>query len=296
MSGNIRLRIGIILVMMGVTMSMIVSIRLMIGKLMIGMHIHHAHVYMHTCACTELGAQAIDVGQLFDELDKDGDSRLSRDELVEGLSKEGVKEGEIKALDVKALDLIKALDVSKDGQISRDEWSRAWARSEAALCAAAARGHTNLESEVSVLTQVMKRPESVDFKDVRQWTRIELDHNGIDRVGDMHGGASFSKETGGEFGWPMRSMNAEALPAAGCAIAETAVQNVLLHGVLVPAYHSMCVQDRGITLRQLLAVWEHIKTHCAREGWTDWKGNPLTPDKVRTCALACVFACLCMHT
>ena len=50
----------------------------------------------------------------------------------------------------------------------------------------------------------------------------------------------------GELGWPMRSMNAEASPAAGCAIPETA--------------------DRGITLRQLLAVWEHILEHCEKEG------------------------------
>ena len=55
-----------------------------------------------------------------------------------------------------------------------------------------------------------------------------------------------------------------------------------------------------MTLRQLLAVWMHIKRYCVREGWKvpaympvhpsvcmyvcgalqDWRGNPLTPKKV----------------
>ena len=29
----------------------------------------------------------------------------------------------------------------------------------------------------------------------------------------------------------------------------------------------VCLQDRGITLQQLRAVWEHIKAHCVHEGW-----------------------------
>ena len=50
--------------------------------------------------------------------------------------------------------------------------------------------------------------------------------------------------------------------------------------------------ERGITLRQLLVTWEHVKRNCIPEGWTashlqpdgtykyDGKGKPLTPETV----------------
>ena len=121
--------------------------------------------------------------------------------------------------------LIKALDISKDGQISRDEWSSAWARSEAALRAASAMGHTDLESKVSVLTQVTMRPPDVDFADVRRWTRVQQPRDGADgvRPRERAAPAPSREEERGERGWPVRSVDAEAA-AAGCAIPETAVR------------------------------------------------------------------------
>ncbi len=68
----------------------------------------------------------------------------------------------------------------------------------------------------------------------------------------------FDKTTG----WPVYSMNADGgpVPDGICKIDETAA--------------------RGISLRQLLVLYELVKQHCAAEGWTNWAGELLTPEAV----------------
>ena len=125
-------------------------------------------------------AQPIDPAQLFASLDKNGDGKLSRDELVEGLSNEGLKEWEIDGM-------LKGLDVNDDGQISQDEWRQAFARSEAALRAAGEKGLTDIKATTDILKLIMMRPESIDFGDVRSWTRIQLERNEAEKVADRPG-------------------------------------------------------------------------------------------------------------
>ena len=48
----------------------------------------------------------------------------------------------------------------------------------------------------------------------------------------------------------------------------------------VSSSDSLPVEHSGITLRQLRAVAANVERRCVAENWTDFKGNPLTPDKV----------------
>jgi hypothetical protein len=88
-----------------------------------------------------------------------------------------------------------------------------------------------------------------------------------------------------------------------------------------PMLESIChideTSDRGITPRQLLAVYEHVKRHCVTEEWTGRDGKSLASETVtlydlckyvikpatearayacvpRACARACVCACACI--
>ena len=38
--------------------------------------------------------------------------------------------------------------------------------------------------------------------------------------------------------------------------------------------------ERGISVRQLLAMYELVKRRCVAEGWTNWAGELLTPETV----------------
>ena len=40
------------------------------------------------------------------------------------------------------------------------------------------------------------------------------------------------------------------------------------------------VEYRGITINQLLFLYDEIKIRCVKENWKDYKGNLLTPEKV----------------
>jgi hypothetical protein len=68
----------------------------------------------------------------------------------------------------------------------------------------------------------------------------------------------FDKETG----WPVYSMKEDGgpVPDGICKIDETAA--------------------RGISVRQLLVLYEHVKRRCVAEGWTNWAGELLTPETV----------------
>jgi hypothetical protein len=68
----------------------------------------------------------------------------------------------------------------------------------------------------------------------------------------------FDKETG----WPVYSMKDGGGPVPDdiCKIDETAA--------------------RGISVRQLLVLYELVKRRCVAEGWTNWAGELLTPETV----------------
>ena len=65
-----------------------------------------------------------------------------------------------------------------------------------------------------------------------------------------------------EKGWLVYSMKEDGgpMPDGICKIDETA--------------------ERGISVRQLLAVCELVKRRCVAEGWTNWAGELLTPETV----------------
>ena len=65
-----------------------------------------------------------------------------------------------------------------------------------------------------------------------------------------------------ETGWPVYSMKDDGgpVPDGICKIDETAA--------------------RGISVRQLLVLYELVKRRCVAEGWTNWAGELLTPETV----------------
>ena len=79
--------------------------------------------------------------------------------MLRGLTKEGLEKWQIDGL-------LEVLDMNKDGEVSRDEWTQAWTRSVVALGAAGNKGHNDIKSIANVLTVIMKRPKDVDFKDL----------------------------------------------------------------------------------------------------------------------------------
>jgi hypothetical protein len=68
----------------------------------------------------------------------------------------------------------------------------------------------------------------------------------------------FDKRTG----WPVYSMKEDGgpVPDGICKIDETAA--------------------RGISVRQLLVMYEFVQQRCVAEGWTNWAGDLLTPETV----------------
>ena len=65
-----------------------------------------------------------------------------------------------------------------------------------------------------------------------------------------------------ETGWPVYSLKEDGgpVPDGICKIDETAA--------------------RGISVRQLLVMYELVKQRCVAEGWTNWVGELLTPETV----------------
>ncbi len=63
-------------------------------------------------------------------------------------------------------------------------------------------------------------------------------------------------------GWPVYSMKEDGGPVRDgiCKIDETAA--------------------RGISVRQLRLMYEHVKRRCVAEGWTNWAGELVTPETV----------------
>jgi hypothetical protein len=83
---------------------------------------------------------------------------------------------------------------------------------------------------------------------------------GLDLAYDEHDGwfCQFDERTG----WPVytRKEDGGPVPDGICKIDETA--------------------DRGISVRQLLVLYELVKQRCVLEGWTNWAGELLTPETV----------------
>lgn len=173
-------------------------------------------------SAAEVFGSTADGAELFDEIDTNSDGELDLDELLVGLKVKGLEEGDIKGL-------LQALDVNKDGKISRKEWSDAWARSVTALRAAMNKGHTSVKTMASVLVMMMARPESVNFEDLRCWRGIEPECGPEGQI-TFRAECECVEECAGEcqeYGWVRCGINSNVVPAAGCAIPKTEVRPFL---------------------------------------------------------------------
>ena len=134
--------------------------------------------------------------------------------------------------------------------VTKAQWSEAWAR---------AQGGADIDEKTiaELLSLMHVRPIDADLDGLRRW------ESGLEIViGKSMTDApcvTFT-EDGVQQGFPQYSAIASAALSAGCTIPET--------------------HHRGITPRQLIALWEHIKEHCVRERWRSTFAGSLTPERV----------------
>ena len=180
----------------------------------------------------------------FDWLDLNQDGMLSRDELLDGLRQQIVGNKTIATLQ-------KAFDT--DRRVSKEEWKAALEQAAPALQAASAalqaagKAALDLAGIVDILNIVHTRPPDADFAQLHQWKSLI-----VTRRKSRYGRPCLvfgSTEGELQFGWPVYKVCNEATPSAACTIPKT--------------------EERGISPRQLLALWQHIKTHCVKEVQTD---------------------------
>ena len=188
------------------------------------------------------------MSRLFDSLDLNQDGMRSRDELLDGLKQQGVGDKAIATLQKAIAALQKA--IATDGVVSKERWKALLERAAPALQAAAAAmqaaGNTALELAgiADILNIVHTRPAGADFAQLHQWKSLLVATFGHKKC------LLFCRMEGGlQFGWPVYEVRNEATPSAACTIPKT--------------------EERGISPRQLLALWQHIKTHCVKEVRTD---------------------------
>ena len=94
-------------------------------------------------AAHELAKDSREAQHLFDELDTNGDGKLSREELLVGFTssaKDGLSEAQVDAL-------LKQCDTDGDGKVSIMEWTRAWASTAAAAREKMKAAHQRAEQE-----------------------------------------------------------------------------------------------------------------------------------------------------
>ena len=101
-------------------------------------------------------------------------------------------------------------------------------------------------------------PDAGPVPTVKPPDRFELLRRAKDLVVGLDKFCQFDEKTG----WPVYSLKQDGgpVPDGICRIDETAA--------------------RGISVRQLLAMYEVVKRRCVAEGWTNWTGEPLTPETV----------------
>ena len=182
------------------------------------------------------------MSRLFDSLDFNQDGMLSCDELLDGLKQQGVGAKAIATLQ-------KAIDT--DGVVSKEEWKAALEQAAPVLQATAAalqsagKAALGLVGIVDILNIVHTRPADADFAQLHQWKSLLVTRG--KNYEDKPCLVFCSTEGVLQFGWPVYEVRNEATRSAACTIPET--------------------EERGISPRQLLALWMHIEASCVKEGW-----------------------------
>ena len=182
------------------------------------------------------------MSRMFDSLNLSQGGMLSRDELLNGLKQQDVGEKAIATLQK---------TIGTDGVVTKKAWKAALEQAAPALQAAATQAAGNaaldLAGIIDILNIVHTRPADADFAQLHQWKSLL-----VTRAKNQFGKPSLvfcSTEGELQFGWPVYEMQNKSAPSAACTIPKT--------------------EERGISPRQLLALWVHIKTHCVKEVRTD---------------------------
>ena len=178
-------------------------------------------------ACT-WPTRGIELGML----DPDDDGMLSLDIL----KKQGVDEQAIAALH-------KAIDTDGDGVVSKEEWKMAFERAAPALQSAGTAA-LDLAGVVGLLSIVHMHPADADFAQLRRWNSLVATPRATTSANEP---SLVFCGTEQQFGWPVCEVLNEVELSAGCTIPKT--------------------EERGISPRQLLALWMHIEASCVKEGW-----------------------------
>ena len=149
-----------------------------------------------------------------------------------------------------------SLNLSQDGILSRDELRSGLNQHGVGETAIAALqkdiGTDGVVSKeewkaalkrVGLRNSVPTRPADADFAQLHQWKSLVVAR--AKNAWDKPCLAFCSTEGELQFGWPVYEVHNESSPSTGCTIPKT--------------------EERGISPRQLLALWVHIKTHCVKE-------------------------------
>ena len=139
--------------------------------------------------------------------------------------------------------LFRALDVNSDGSISRDEWRDGFELYTKALEAREKREVKETAAQTKRAAEAQAIAARDDFRE------LTVGYDRMVPVLDRYA-----------VGYPGTKPESVSMAGGGCKI--------------------KLAEHRAITLPQLRAVKAQIGRRCPAEGWTTWKGEPLTPATV----------------